>query len=144
MLSLKTEKGLLPSRTTNLSLLELPTEILTQIIDHVVSDSSNFTPSILPASLVCHALRTATLPILFQSLSISMGPGAFIDRRTFNLLAHLAKPEIHHAKHVRCLNQLPMISGTFDLNTSMYSLESKTFETIMSALKRLTGLRLVR
>ena len=73
MLELKSRLAITSAHThTRLRLLDLPSEVLDEIIRAVYEDGDRDLSTILPASRTCRSLRTSALPLMFESYSCSI------------------------------------------------------------------------
>lgn len=66
-------------------LLDLPDELLDEIVHHIHLGGGRFVRDVLPISVVCRRLRKAAAAILFHTLHVRLTKHC-VDRRTFNIL----------------------------------------------------------
>lgn len=146
MLSLKGMTINVPKTTTDIC--DLPEELLDHIVSHLYNDSGRFLRSITALSLTCQRLRKATLPILFDTITIAVGSKLqqqeFVTQRTLELLTHLAKyPNI--ADYVRHLRAFIPVQGREDTKPpALLNKSTSEYQLALIAFRNLTSLRLVR
>lgn len=85
-------------------LLDLPDELLDEVVRFLYTDNGRFTRDLIPASATCSRLRKATVPILFRNLHIRITRKG-VDKRTFNILLNLDLAPHTFACHVRHMKQ---------------------------------------
>jgi len=93
-------------------LLDLPDELLDEIVQHIYLGGGRFVRDVLPISLVCCRLRKAAAAILFHTLHVRLMKHC-VDRRTFNLLLDVElSPYV--ASNVRHIQQHDGVDGIED------------------------------
>ena len=133
-----------PARQTiHRHLLDLPDELLDEVIHHAHADNRHSTRDIVPSSLTCWRLRKAVAPLLFHTLQIRL-TNRYVDRRTFNILLSLDSSPQSFARHVRHLKQDDSFcfraSGCEDLALSNELVKGLAIQ----GLQCLTSLRTIR
>src|SRR4051812_46850925 len=99
MLSLK-ESQIVLQAIPQSSILDLPDELLDEIISFLYNGNGRFIRDLIPVSVSCVRLREATAPFLFRTLHVRLTQ-RYVDRRTFNILLNCHLSPHTFAGHVR-------------------------------------------
>lgn len=102
MLALK--DSLLPEKIPKTCILDLPDELLFEVVEALFTDTDGSIRSILPLSTTCHRFRKAAAPLLFRKLHVRL-TSRWVDRRTFNILVGLTLAPLTFACYVRHIVQ---------------------------------------
>lgn len=109
-------------------LLDLPTELIDLIVEHVFIDGCQLIRAVLPLSVTCKSLRTAVKPRLFANLTIESDGHYLSTVHTTHRLHNVKGPSLPHI--VPCImdsvNTLKFISWRRLPNTS-YSTDTWKF-----------------
>lgn len=84
-------------------ILDLPTELIDSIVEHIYIDGSELPQAIIPTSLTCKALRRATKPRLFATLTIET-QGYYLNNK------HTSSGR-HHDQSSTLIQVLPSIAA---------------------------------
>lgn len=103
MLSLK-ESQIVLQAIPQSNILDLPEELLHEIISFLYNDNGRFIRDLIPVSVSCVRLREATAPFLFRTLHVRLTQ-RYVDRRTFNILLNCHLSPHTFAGHVRHIVQ---------------------------------------
>lgn len=85
-------------------LLDLPDELLYEIVNSLFADGDRTIRSVVPLSTTCHRFRKAAAPLLFRKLHVRL-TSRCVDRRTFNILVGLTLAPHTFACYVRQIVQ---------------------------------------
>lgn len=85
-------------------LLDLPDELLDEVVSFLYTDNGRFTRDLIPVSASCSRLRKATVPILFNTLHVRISHSC-VGKRTFNILLNLDLAPHTFGRHVRHIKQ---------------------------------------
>ena len=103
MLALK-DMQIMKRELSNFCLMDLPDELLDEVLRFLYVDNGSFTRDLVPASATCSRLRKATVPILFRNLHVRITRKG-VDKRTFNILLNFDLAPHTFARHVRHIKQ---------------------------------------
>jgi len=103
MLALK-DLRVMVKKPTQRYLLDLPDELLDEVVRFLYTDNGRFTRDLVPVSVTCSRLRKAAAPILFNTLHVRV-TWRHVDKRTFNILLNLDLAPHTFARHVRHMKQ---------------------------------------
>ena len=140
MLALK--KTQLSTRSKEIHLLDLPDELLHEIVQALFFNCDRTARAIANLSITCQRLRKAAAPLLFRKLHVRL-TSRCVDRRTFNILIGLFLAPYTFACYVRHIVQHDDFrhreEGFEDLTLKNDLLKGLTVQ----AFQRMTNLRTV-
>ena len=131
---------------TRLKLVDLPSEVLDEVVSAVYEDGDRNLSTILPTSRTCHALRTSALPLLFElySCSIREQSGDTLHR-SFSTLQSISQL-LRHVKLLRFQTPLrvPFDPAVFDKPEILERKRLEDVEVIRRVILQAPSLRTIR
>lgn len=85
-------------------LLDLPDELLREIVEFLDAYSIRFVRALIPLASTCRRLRAITAPLLFQTISLRL-TDRYVDKQTINLLINLCEYPETFACHIKSWQQ---------------------------------------
>ena len=142
MLSLK-RRQLMDQTQNARGLLDLPDELLDEVIGFAHADNGSFTRDLITVSITCSRLRKACMPILFRTISIR-ATGRSIDKHTVSILLNLDHAPQGIAQQVKHIRSDDCVLNWVPPNGAMSIAEEQIPGTLRSGLRSLVNLKTIR
>jgi len=129
-----------PSRRV---LLDLPDELLDEVVHFLYTDNGSFTRDLVPLSTTCTRLRKAAVPVLFSTLHTRLTWGS-IDKRTFCILLNLNLAPYSFAYHVKQIKNDDHVSEEHDADKDLSLCNELVMGVVTQGLQCLVNLTTIQ
>ena len=131
---------------SRLKLLDLPSEVLDEVVRAVYEDGDRSLSTILPTSRTCHALRRSALPLLFElySCSVREQSGDIIHRSFSSVQSN--SQLLKHVKllHLQTPLRVPLIPAVYDKAEILERKRLEDVEVIKRVILQTPSLKAIR